>query len=103
MRIADDKVKQQFGGLNPKSFTHVEYFVPRTFGQCSWGGLGNVGCARPGEAQRPGACFTVIRDAFPTTRMHELGHNLVSLKDDQFCLKKHRQQRPHICKAPASP
>ena len=35
----------------------------------------------------------MIGDAFPTARMHELGHNLVSLKDDQFCFKA----TPHTC------
>lgn len=64
-------------GVDPSRYVHVEYFLPGPFGTCRWSGLANVGCARPPRApHRPGACFTLIKDAFPTTSVHELGHNL---------------------------
>jgi hypothetical protein len=74
MDIANDKARLQ--GIDPSLYTHVEYFLPSSFGSCPWSGLANLGCAKPGAAKRPGACFTLIKDGFPTTRMHETGHNL---------------------------
>ena len=72
---ANDLAKSQLG-IDPNLFTHREYFIPREFGSCNWGGIGNVGCAPPGREDSHGRCFTVIRDAQPMTRVHELGHNL---------------------------
>jgi hypothetical protein len=64
-------------GVDPNKYVHAEFFLPVRFGTCPWSGLANSGCARPHRGpHRPGACFTLIKDAFPSTRTHEFGHNL---------------------------
>jgi len=65
-------------GADASTYSHVEYFLPNQFGKCAWAGLASVGCNRPGTGPRPGGCFSLIKDSWPTTRMHEFGHNLVS-------------------------
>eukprot|EP00962_Isochrysis_galbana_P048377 scaffold20143_cov118-Isochrysis_galbana.AAC.1 len=63
-------------GINVNSYVHKEYFVPYAFGNCGWGGYATVGCASPGASFSGGACWAMVRDSFPTTRLHEFGHNL---------------------------
>eukprot|EP00928_Gymnodinium_smaydae_P026454 TRINITY_DN20772_c0_g6_i1.p1 TRINITY_DN20772_c0_g6~~TRINITY_DN20772_c0_g6_i1.p1 ORF type:complete len:808 (-),score=103.10 TRINITY_DN20772_c0_g6_i1:165-2588(-) len=72
-RLADQKVMEQYG-IDPLQYMHREYFVPFRWGDCSFGGLGVVGCAYPGLGQA-GGCRTWIRDKYPMTRAHEFGHN----------------------------
>ena len=62
-------------GIDPKTYTHREYFIPTSVAGCNWGGLAYVGCATPGP-RKPGACQAWIRDRYATTRAHEFGHNL---------------------------
>jgi len=76
MAAADAAVLSQHG-VDATRYTHVEYFLPSQYGKCAWAGLASVGCNRPGTGPRPGACFILIKDSWPTTRMHEFGHNLV--------------------------
>ena len=72
--LADSKAKAL--GLQPTTYAHKEYFVPYAFGSCEWGGLALVGCNRAGHSTVDNACWAMIRDQYPTTRLHEFGHNL---------------------------
>lgn len=48
--------------------------MPRPPRCCGWGGLGNLGCARP-FAGSNGFCRTWIKDLGAFVRLHEFGHN----------------------------
>jgi hypothetical protein len=75
MSLADSRALS-LNNVDVTDYIHKEYFVPSVFGSCSWGGYATVGCARPGYSFSGGACWAMERDSFPTTRLHELGHNL---------------------------
>ena len=65
-------------GHAASGYTHVEIFLPagiNTIG-CTWGGLAQVGCSRPQDTPRAGACWSFIRSSRLTTRAHEFGHNI---------------------------
>ena len=65
-------------GHAASGYTHVEIFLPagiNTIG-CTWGGLAQVGCSRPQDTPRAGACWSLIRSSRLTTRAHEFGHNI---------------------------
>jgi len=72
--LADSKVPSQHG-IEPRDYTHREYWLPSAMGGCTWAGLGSVGCAPPGTIPRAGACQTWIRNSRGTVRAHEFGHN----------------------------
>ena len=60
-------------------YTHVEIFLSTDIGGtigCGWGGVAVVGCSRPKDPPRAGACWSVIRVPTLTTRAHEFGHNI---------------------------
>jgi len=101
---ADRYVEAVFG-IDPRSFVHREYVLPLEFGGCKFGGAATVGCAKPFKA-KPGACVSFIRDALPTTRAHEFGHNLglrhsgdvaddVSYGDESAVMGSHRGWRSY--------
>ncbi|WIA38079.1 hypothetical protein OEZ86_001448 [Tetradesmus obliquus] len=67
--VANDYVKHVLG-INWEDFKYKVYVVPP--GElCSWGGMGWVGCKSDCRAWISGDLWM-----FPTTWMHELGHNL---------------------------
>lgn len=42
---------------------------------CGWAGLATVGCGRPRNAPRAGACWSLYRGISARVQAHELGHN----------------------------
>ncbi|KAF6265132.1 Gametolysin peptidase M11-domain-containing protein [Scenedesmus sp. NREL 46B-D3] len=67
--VANDYVKHVLG-INWEEFKYKIYVVPPG-DLCSWGGLGWVGCKSDCRAWISGDLWM-----YPTTWMHELGHNL---------------------------
>eukprot|EP00964_Phaeocystis_antarctica_P133029 scaffold97192_cov57-Phaeocystis_antarctica.AAC.1 len=66
-------------GHAASGYTHVEIFLPAGIGNtigCRWGGYAQVGCSRPQDTPRAGACWSFIRSSRLTTRAHEFGHNI---------------------------
>jgi hypothetical protein len=66
-------------GHAASGYTHVEIFLPTGIGDtigCEWGGVAVLGCSRPKDPPRAGACWSVIRFPTLTTRAHEFGHNI---------------------------
>lgn len=55
-------------GVNPLSFQHQMYSIPRVPG-CNWGGLAAIGCA----TSSAGRCQTWVRSYTSQTYGHELG------------------------------
>lgn len=71
------KLKEQHPSINPEMFHSRELFIPRSpNGGCTWGGLGNLGCAHPSILPGLGGCLAWYRFGGPFIRAHELGHNL---------------------------
>ena len=61
-------------GIEPLEYSLREYFVPRQFGSCLWGGHApRFGCL---ALPSPIDCYIFVRDPHPVTRAHELGHTL---------------------------
>jgi len=63
-------------GVDADDYTHFEIFIPTQIAGCGWGGLAVVGCSKPQDPRRGGACWAMIRDGYATTRSHEFGHNI---------------------------
>merc|ERR1712166_858360 len=63
--VKDVRAAADAAGHAAWGFTHVEILLPtamRNIG-CSWGGLAQVGCSKPKDAPRAGACWSLIRSS----------------------------------------
>ena len=77
--IASDVVAvADAAGHAASGYTHVEILLPTAMKNigCSWGGLAQVGCSKPKDAPRAGACWSLIRSSSAPVRAHEFGHNI---------------------------
>jgi len=61
----------------PKSKDHMYrmLFIPNEPKGCGWAGVAPVGCGKPGNSAKPGACWSMYRSDKPFVQAHELGHN----------------------------
>ena len=70
--VADD------AGHAASGYTHVEILLPSGMKDigCFWAGFASVGCSKPKDAPRAGACWSLIRSSSAPVRAHEFGHNI---------------------------
>jgi len=77
-RSIRDQIMPRTSGVN--NYMYRMFFIPGVQG-CGWAGLATVGCGRPGNSPRNGACWSMYHGGSNfghsiITQAHELGHNL---------------------------
>jgi len=76
--VKDVRAAADAAGHAASGYTHVEILLPTAMINlgCSWLGLALVGCSKPKDAPRAGACWSLIRSSSAPVRAHEFGHNI---------------------------
>eukprot|EP00964_Phaeocystis_antarctica_P104038 scaffold69234_cov41-Phaeocystis_antarctica.AAC.1 len=76
--VKDVRAAADAAGHAASGFTHVEILLPTAMKDigCTWAGLAQVGCSRPKDTPRAGACWSLIRSSSAPVRAHEFGHNI---------------------------
>jgi len=76
-RSIREQIIPRTSGVN--NYMYRMFFIPGVKG-CGWAGLATVGCGRPGNSPRNGACWSMYHGGSNfghsiITQAHELGHN----------------------------
>jgi hypothetical protein len=70
-------IQRAVSDSNPDSMKYMYrmLFLPNEPRGCGWAGIAQVGCGRPSNPARAGACWSMYRNERAFVQAHELGHN----------------------------